>query len=80
MPYFILPIDLNILSQFLFLKDESEYYIGTEPWSAKEVIIGDRITDKTDIFAFGLVLWEMLALTIPHTHLLGESFIYKRIN
>ncbi|PIK52247.1 putative lymphokine-activated killer T-cell-originated protein kinase-like [Apostichopus japonicus] len=55
------------------IMDESEYYIGTEPWSAKEVIIGDRITDKTDIFAFGLVLWEMLALTIPHTHLLGDE-------
>ncbi|KAJ8031307.1 Lymphokine-activated killer T-cell-originated protein kinase [Holothuria leucospilota] len=53
-------------------KDDNEFYIGTEPWSAKEVINGGKITDKTDIFAFGLIIWEMLALTIPHTHLLED--------
>ncbi|XP_063221009.1 lymphokine-activated killer T-cell-originated protein kinase-like [Bacillus rossius redtenbacheri] len=43
-----------------------EVYIGTELWSAPEVLRGDVITDKTDIFPFGLVLWEMMTLRMPH--------------
>lgn len=43
-----------------------DYYVGTECWSAPEAIIGDTISCKTDMFAFGLVLWEMISLSPPH--------------
>ncbi|KAK7083023.1 hypothetical protein SK128_028251 [Halocaridina rubra] len=43
-----------------------EDYVGTECWSASEVFTGDKITTKTDMFAFGLIIWEMIALSPPH--------------
>lgn len=42
-------------------------YIGTKCWSAPEVILEEGpITNKCDIWAYGLVLWEMMALSPPH--------------
>lgn len=46
------------------------YYIGTEPWRPKEALQEDGvITDKADIYAFGLTLWEMMTLSMPHIDL-----------
>lgn len=55
-----------------------QFYIGTQAWSAPEVInmdesLGndqDMITCKADIFSYGLTLWEMLSLCMPHADLL----------
>lgn len=44
-------------------------YIGTSYWAAPEAVCSDGltpITDKADVFSFGLVLWEMITLRIPH--------------
>ena len=42
-------------------------YVGTEAWSPPEVITNSQIiTNKADIFAFGLLVYEMLALHSPH--------------
>jgi len=41
-------------------------YTGTEAWSPMEVIREEEVTSKADIFAFGLVVYEMLALHSPH--------------
>lgn len=44
-------------------------YVGTAPWCAPEVLCDDGltpITAKADIFSFGLVLWEMITLRMPH--------------
>ncbi|XP_074066112.1 lymphokine-activated killer T-cell-originated protein kinase [Macrotis lagotis] len=60
-----LPLDENMT-----VSDSEAHYIGTEPWKPKEALEeGGIITDKADIFAFGLTLWEMLTLTIPHINL-----------
>lgn len=32
----------------------------------KEALEGGVITDKADIFAYGLTLWEMMTLAMPH--------------
>lgn len=46
-------------------------YIGTPCWSAPEVLpreecSGAIITSKADIFSYGLVLWEMMTLSLPN--------------
>ncbi|KAF2366385.1 Protein kinase-like domain [Trinorchestia longiramus] len=46
-------------------------YIGTECWSPPEAVFGVApITDRADIFAFGLTIWECLTLDSPHVHVL----------
>lgn len=60
-----LPLDENMT-----VTDPEAHYIGTEPWKPKEALEMDGvITDKADIFAFALTLWEMMTLSIPHINL-----------
>jgi len=47
-------------------------YIGTEPWSAKEVIEEETISTKTDIYALGCTIFEMLSLETPHFNKMGD--------
>lgn len=45
---------------------EDAEYIGTRPWSAPEIVKYPQvITTKADIYSYGLVLWEMIALCPP---------------
>lgn len=46
---------------------KGKVYVGTEAWSPREVLMGDQvITTKADMFAFGLVIFEMISLHSPH--------------
>lgn len=65
-------------------RDPTATYVGSEPWNSKEVTQSNVITDKADVFAYGLVIWEMLSLDVPHVALMsyGEggsslSFIHS---
>ncbi|XP_014277347.1 lymphokine-activated killer T-cell-originated protein kinase homolog [Halyomorpha halys] len=56
-----------------------EEYVGTLPWTAPEALEDGLITEKVDIFAFGLTIYEMLALKLPHwefddTYLMDSTF------
>lgn len=54
--------------------DPKADYIGTEPWKPKEALEeGGEITDKADVFAYGLTLWEMMTLAIPHLEMLDDE-------
>lgn len=54
----------------VLVTDPEASYIGTEPWKPKEALEENGIiTDKADVFAFGLTLWEMMTLCIPHINL-----------
>lgn len=59
-------------------KNPGDRYIGTEPWKCKEALKGGIITDKADIFAYGLLIWEMLALNVPHVDLLAGKRAFNR--
>lgn len=48
------------------LQAPSSLYVGTESWSAKEALEGPYVSDKSDIYSYGLVIYEMLSLNIPH--------------
>ncbi|XP_066851283.1 lymphokine-activated killer T-cell-originated protein kinase [Anser cygnoides] len=64
-----LPLDENMT-----VSDPEASYIGTEPWKPKEALQDDGvITDKADIFAFGLTLWEMMTLSVPHLNLDSDT-------
>ncbi|XP_041482629.1 lymphokine-activated killer T-cell-originated protein kinase-like [Lytechinus variegatus] len=52
------------------LENPTDDYIGSQPWNAMEVHIGGEITHKTDMFSYGLVIWEMMSLEAPHLDLL----------
>lgn len=58
------------------MSDPKAEYIGTEPWKPKEALEeeeGGEITDRADIFAFGLTLWEMMTLAMPHLEMLEDE-------
>ncbi|NXF40616.1 TOPK kinase, partial [Nyctibius bracteatus] len=64
-----LPLDENMT-----VSGPDMYYIGTEPWKPKEALQDDGvITDKADIFPFGLTLWEMMTLSVPHLNLHDDT-------
>ena len=53
------------------IEGSSESFIGTECWAAPEALTEDGIiTNKADIFSFGLVLWEMISLQVPNVDFL----------
>ncbi|KAF7478500.1 Hypothetical predicted protein [Marmota monax] len=62
----ILKVALN-MDENMTVTDPEASYIGTEPWKPKEALEENGIiTDKADIFAYGLTLWEIMTLSIPH--------------
>ncbi|XP_063313052.1 lymphokine-activated killer T-cell-originated protein kinase-like [Pelobates fuscus] len=62
------------LDENMTMSDLNAYYIGTESWKPREALEDDGIiTDKSDVFAYGLTLWEMMTLSIPHVNLPPEG-------
>lgn len=62
------------LNENMRVSDPQAEYIGTEPWKPKEALEeGGEITDKADIFAYGLTLWEMMTLAMPHLQMLDDD-------
>lgn len=67
-------VSLRLTDDLSGLKNPTCRYIGSEPWKCKEALNQDKgaaISDKADIFAYGLVIYEMLTLSVPHVDLLG---------
>lgn len=40
--------------------------IGTYQWMAPEVIVGQKYTEKADVFSFGVILWELATRKPPY--------------
>ena len=54
-------------------RDANAFYVGSEPWHPREIIDEQVIIDKADIFAYGLVIWEMLARDLAHIALMTSE-------
>ncbi|XP_048386505.1 lymphokine-activated killer T-cell-originated protein kinase homolog [Stegostoma tigrinum] len=62
------------LDENMQVSDPKAIYIGTEPWKPKEALEENGlITDKSDMFAYGLTLWEMITLSMPHINISEDS-------
>ncbi|KAK9707705.1 Protein tyrosine and serine/threonine kinase [Popillia japonica] len=44
---------------------QGDFEIWTGPWMAPETALESVVSTKSDIYSYGLVLWEMIALTVP---------------
>ncbi|XP_069744381.1 lymphokine-activated killer T-cell-originated protein kinase homolog isoform X2 [Narcine bancroftii] len=63
------------LDEHMQVSDPTVTYIGTEPWKPREALEENGlITDKSDIFAYGLTLWEMMTLSMPHINISEDSY------
>ena len=50
--------------------------IGTYAWMSPEIINGNSYTEKADIYAYGIVLWEILTRKIPYKGKMKCIFLY----
>ncbi|MBI4614106.1 MAG: protein kinase [Planctomycetes bacterium] len=57
---------------------ETGTYLGTPEYSAPEQCVSDEIDHRADLYSLGVVLYEMLSATVPHT---GDTpyALFKRI-
>jgi len=51
------------------LSEKTQGMKGTPFWMAPEMIRSQEWSEKTDVFAFGIILWEMLSGCIPYSHI-----------
>ena len=74
-----LGVSLPLTDNLYVKQPDLHIYEGTEPWRPPESVCSDegsdegpqspvatRLCDRSDIFPFGLVLWEMMTGEIPH--------------
>jgi len=40
--------------------------VGTPMWMAPEIIMGKKYTEKADVFAMGIIIWEILTRLEPY--------------
>ena len=48
-----------------YLSASDGYVLGTLAWSAPELLLGKRCTEKVDIYSLGIVLWEIATGKVP---------------
>ncbi|XP_057525386.1 uncharacterized protein LOC130804801 [Amaranthus tricolor] len=58
---------LSKLKNSTFLTAKSE--VGTPQWMAPEVLRNDPSNEKSDVFSFGVILWELVTVKIPWDNL-----------
>ena len=54
------------LSQFIKEKEYNRGKIGTPHWMAPEILKGGIYEYSSDVYSFGMILWEILKMEIPY--------------
>ena len=54
-----------VQTQAGYLTASAGQVVGTLAWSAPELLLGKRCTEKVDIYSFGIVLWELATGNVP---------------
>lgn len=57
--------DFGISRFKLEIGDQTMTYIGNPRWRAPEITRGERYSSQVDVYAFGLILWELVSGKIP---------------
>ena len=50
---------------------------GTVSYAAPEVIVGNQFTESSDIFSYGVTIWEIIARKIPWDGLTEYQIVYR---
>jgi len=54
------------LTRFLSNGKKAMTQVGTPMWMAPEIIMGKKYTEKADVYAFGIILWEIMTRCEPY--------------
>jgi serine/threonine protein kinase len=52
---------------------------GTAGWAAPETILGKEATKASDVFSFGVVLWELLTWRVPSVMITVETLLEESV-
>jgi len=65
------------LSRFknIFLISENKGRIGTPHWMPPEIMKGNKYEECSDVFSYGMILWEMMTCEIPYYGLTSIQII-----
>ncbi len=69
--------DLGMAKRLVGTKPTSGY--GTCGWMAPEVIEHQRRSQKSDVFSFGIVSWEICTTEVPFSHIKGDFRVMKAV-
>jgi serine/threonine protein kinase len=59
---------------------DSAYLVGTPPYMAPEQIQSQPVTDRTDLYALGVMLYQALAGRMPHDQSEAGLVLYLKVN
>ncbi|EFO25978.1 TKL/MLK/TAK1 protein kinase [Loa loa] len=51
----------------VYMNSDTEYRQGSAPWMAPEIITGSSPSEQSDIYSFGIVLWEIITRMRPYS-------------
>ena len=56
----------RVRSKLRSKEDGNRGLVGTPHWSAPEILRGKRYDEKSDVYSYGMILWEMATQKIPY--------------